>query len=124
MESRTQGADGRPSLRVFRTVEGKKVQILRFDRFREKLPYHYDPTARNLWYDLNPLIRDDGIGRVVGQLSTELSRMVAKVGSEDLAAEGSLAEAAKPCPRSSGGGGRWVDRLGLAPREPARRIRV
>ncbi len=57
-------------------------------------------------------------------MSTKLSRMVAKVGSEDLAAEGSLAEAAKPCPRSSGGGGRWVDRLGLAPREPARRIRV
>ena len=67
MESRTQGADGRPSLRVFRTVEGKKVQILRFDRFREKLPYHYDPTARNLWYDLDPLTMDDGIGWVVGQ---------------------------------------------------------
>lgn len=80
MENRTQGEDGGPSLRVYGSVDGKRVQLLRFDMFRVKPHYHYDPTGRNLRYDLDPLTLDDGIGWVVGFLEKKLPQVLDKTG--------------------------------------------
>jgi hypothetical protein len=40
-------ADRGPSLRVYGDVEGKSVQLLRFDCFDNRPHFHYDPEGKN-----------------------------------------------------------------------------
>ncbi|HEX2173587.1 MAG TPA: hypothetical protein VHL09_14210 [Dehalococcoidia bacterium] len=98
MENRTQGQDGGPSLRVYGTLDGQKVQILRFDMFHQAPHYHYDPAGRNLRYDLDPLTLDDGIGWVTRLLHDKLPHMIAKAGYEGLATPSSVAEVGAALP--------------------------
>src|SRR3989442_1719652 len=39
--------DRGPSLRIYGDVEGKPVQLLRFDCFENEPHFHYDPTGKN-----------------------------------------------------------------------------
>ena len=39
--------DRGPSLRIYGDVEGKPVQLLRFDCFENQPHFHYDPTGKN-----------------------------------------------------------------------------
>jgi hypothetical protein len=87
MENRTVGQDGGPSLQVWGAVEGKRVQLLRFDMFQKEPHYHYDPTDKNLHYALDPLTVDDGIGWVVTLLQDKLPQMLARAGYPGLLAQ-------------------------------------
>src|SRR5919109_1063342 len=43
----TVAADRGPSLRIYGDVEGKPVQLLRFDCFENGPHFHYDPDGKN-----------------------------------------------------------------------------
>src|SRR5215813_11614448 len=43
----TRTGDRGPSLRVYGDVEGKPVQLLRFDCFEQEPHFHYDPDGKN-----------------------------------------------------------------------------
>jgi predicted DNA-binding ribbon-helix-helix protein len=45
--SNTRTGDRGPSLRVYGDVEGKPVQLLRFDCFEQDPHFHYDPDGKN-----------------------------------------------------------------------------
>jgi hypothetical protein len=45
--SNTRTGDRGPSLRVYGDVEGKPVQLLRFDCFEQEPHFHYDPDGKN-----------------------------------------------------------------------------
>ena len=86
IENRTAGEDGGPSIRVRGEVEGRQVELLRFDMFFKVPHYHYDPDGTDLRYDLDPLTHGDTIGWVMGQFRERLPQMVARAGYEALSA--------------------------------------
>ena len=45
--SNTRTGDRGPSLRIYGDVEGKPVQLLRFDCFEQDPHFHYDPDGKN-----------------------------------------------------------------------------
>ena len=45
--SNTRTGDRGPSLRIYGDVEGKPVQLLRFDCFENGPHFHYDPDGKN-----------------------------------------------------------------------------
>ncbi|MBI3330131.1 MAG: hypothetical protein HYZ81_25915 [Nitrospinae bacterium] len=47
VDYRGAGTDRGPSLRIFGDVEGKPVQLLRFDCFENEPHFHYDPDGKN-----------------------------------------------------------------------------
>jgi hypothetical protein len=98
VENRAVSADGGPSMQVYGTVDGQRVQLLRFDMFQKVPHYHYAPLGTNLRYDLDQLTLDDGIAWTMGMLRTKLPQMVAKAGYEQLAADGRLGEAVAAVP--------------------------
>ncbi len=63
VDNRTLGEDGGPAVRVYGDVDGKSVQLLRFDCFRKNPHYHYDPSGKTiiaLSTQLRSLIRSGG----------------------------------------------------------------
>jgi hypothetical protein len=47
VDYRTTGHDRGPSLRIYGDVDGKSVQLLRFDCFDHEPHFHYDPQGKN-----------------------------------------------------------------------------
>ena len=45
--TRARTGDHGPSLRIYGDVEGKPVQLLRFDCFEDQPHFHYDPEGKN-----------------------------------------------------------------------------
>src|SRR5919205_396987 len=45
--TRARTGDHGPSLRIYGDVEGKPVQLLRFDCFEHEPHFHYDPDGKN-----------------------------------------------------------------------------
>lgn len=88
VENRRAGEDGGPSLQVLSTVDGVKVQLLRFDMFHKDPHYHYAPTGQNIQYHVDPLTVDDGISWVMRLLSNKFPQAVTKAGYEERAAQG------------------------------------
>ena len=86
MENRAAGEDGGPSIRVLGKVEGRQVELLRFDMFFKVPHYHYDPDGTDLRYDLDPLTHGDTISWVMGQFRERLPQLVARAGYETLSA--------------------------------------
>ena len=84
MENRAVGEDGGPSIRVQGAVEGRPVEMLRFDMFFKVPHYHYDPNGTDLRYDLDPLTHGDTIGWVMEQFRERLPQMVAQAGYQAL----------------------------------------
>ena len=84
-ENRTFGEDGGPALRVFGGVEGKQVQVLRFDCFRNDPHYHYDPSGKN---DMHHLEKGaDNIGWTIEQVKGQLQDMIRTAGYTALAGQ-------------------------------------
>jgi hypothetical protein len=91
VEYRNTRTDRGPSLQVLGDVEGKRVQLLRFDCFEHEPHFHYDPDGKNNRIFLNKtrvtdpitwtmdylrgnftsLIRIAGYGRLADQLHEE-----------------------------------------------------
>ena len=82
---RAVGGDGGATLQVYGEVDGKRVQLLRFDCFQKAPHYHYDPDGQNVEYKLDTLTMGDPIEWTLHQLRVNLSRMVLKAGYEPLA---------------------------------------
>jgi hypothetical protein len=100
VENRMQGGDrdGGPTMRVNSTVDDTKVELLRIDMFQVQPHYHYAPGGKNLRYDLDPLIIDDGIGWAISLVGRKLPQMLEKAGYEQLASPGNLEAAQKALP--------------------------
>jgi hypothetical protein len=82
-ESRTLGADGGPALLVFGEVDGDRVQILRFDCFRDSPHYHYDPTGKNEVHQMENGL--DSVAWTVDQVRTSVDKMIRTAGYEAVA---------------------------------------
>jgi hypothetical protein len=83
VENRTFGGDGEPALMVFGDADGKQVQVLRFDCFRNGPHYHYDPSGKN---DVHQLEKGaDNVGWTIGQVRTRLPDMIRTAGYSTLA---------------------------------------
>ena len=80
VENRDSGGDGGPSIQVRASVEGRDVQLLRFDCFRNRPHYHYAPGADNAQYDIDPTLVGDSLAWVIAQLRTSLAAMVTRAG--------------------------------------------
>jgi len=83
IENRIFGNDGGPALRVFGDVDGKAVQLLRFDCFHDAPHYHYDPTGKNQVRSLEK--GADNIGWAVGQVRTQVNDMIRTAGYDAVA---------------------------------------
>jgi hypothetical protein len=102
LENREQGEgrDGGPTMRVTSHIGSRNVELLRIDMFRMKPHYHYDPgpEGKNLRYDLDPLLIDDGIDWAVSFVSKKLPQMLEKAGYPQLATSANIEAAAKVMP--------------------------
>ena len=70
------GDDGGPAVSVFAEIDGKAVQVMRFDRFRKEPHYHYDPTGRDDKRDLGRDTVSDPIAWTLEQLRHHLLEMI------------------------------------------------
>ena len=102
LENREQGEghDGGPTMRVTSHIEGKNREILRIDMFRVKPHYHYDPgpEGKQLRYDLDPLLIDDGIDWAISLVGRKLPQMLEKAGFPQLATPINIEAATKLLP--------------------------
>lgn len=85
VETREGGNDGGPSIQVLATVEGQEHQLLRFDCFRNRPHYHYDPMGKDERYNLDVTLNGDSLSWTLGQLRTKLSTMVERAGQPGVA---------------------------------------
>ena len=83
VENRAVGEDGGPSIQVLGPIDGKRVQLLRFDMFYKGPHYHYDPEGKNIRYDVDPLTVDDGIGWVMQLFDRKLPQLIERAGYPD-----------------------------------------
>ncbi len=85
VEHRTFGDDGGPALRVLAEVDGKEVEVLRFDCFRKSPHFHYDPYGKNVKGDLRKDEVPDPIAWTLERLSNHLQDMIREAGYDHVA---------------------------------------
>jgi hypothetical protein len=79
------GGDRGPSVRVYGDVEGRSVQLLRFDCFENDPHYHYDPEGHDDHRKLNPQEVPDPIAWTLAQLAGNLASMIRTAGYDPVA---------------------------------------
>ena len=77
--------DGGPSVRVFGDVDGKSIQLLRFDCFRKNPHYHYDPVEKNDMHSIDETSIPDSVSWTIEQLGNNLPDMIRTSGYHDVA---------------------------------------
>jgi DNA-directed RNA polymerase subunit H (RpoH/RPB5) len=85
VEYRNTRTDRGPSLQVLGDVEGKPVQLLRFDCFEHEPHFHYDPDGKNNRIFLNKARASDPIAWTVDYLQGNVSTLVRIAGYGELA---------------------------------------
>lgn len=85
VEYRRFGGDRGPAVRVYGDVEGRPVQLLRFDCFENDPHYHYDPEGRDDHRKLNPHEVPDPVAWTLAQLSGNLVSMIRTAGYDTVA---------------------------------------
>lgn len=85
VEHRTFGEDGGPALRVLAELDGKEVEVLRFDCFRKSPHYHYDPYGKNDMHELGKDEVPDPIAWTLEQLRSQLQPMIREAGYDGVA---------------------------------------
>jgi hypothetical protein len=96
VDYRSTAHDRGPSLQVLGDVDGKSVQLLRFDCFENEPHFHYDPTGKNNRIFLNKARVSDPITWTVDYLRGNVASLVRIAGYSGLADrldEQALAEA-------------------------------
>lgn len=86
VEYRHFGGDRGPAVRVYGDVDGREVELLRFDCFEKEPHYHYDPGDQDHRWNLDPLTMGDPTEFSLAQIKTRLKDMIAKAGYETVAA--------------------------------------
>ncbi len=85
VEYRRFSGDQGPSVKVMGSMEGRLVQLLRFDCFDSDPHYHYDPDGRDDHRKLNPQEVPDPVAWTLAQLSGNLASMVRTAGYDGIA---------------------------------------
>jgi len=85
VDNRSLGDDGGPSVRVFGDVDGKSVQLLRFDCFRKNPHYHYDPSGKNDMHSIDETGIPDSVSWTIEQLGNNLPDMIRTSGYDGVA---------------------------------------
>ena len=86
IEHRQTADDHGPAIRVYGDVDGREVQLLRFDCFAVDPHYHYDPTGRNVMFHLDPLTMGDPLDFSLSQIATNARLMIEHAGFSQTAA--------------------------------------
>jgi hypothetical protein len=76
VDYRNTATDRGPSLQVLGDVDGKSVQLLRFDCFEEEPHFHYDPTGKNNRIFLNKERVSDPIAWTIDYLRGNFASLV------------------------------------------------
>jgi hypothetical protein len=79
------GGDRGPSVRVYADVEGRPVQLLRFDCFDKDPHYHYDPEGQDDHRKLDPIEVPDPVAWTLAQLAGNLASMIRTAGYDQVA---------------------------------------
>jgi hypothetical protein len=82
-----QGNDRGPSLRIYGDVEGKPVQLLRFDCFEQRPHFHYDPEGKNNQLRMDKTKVTDPIAWSMDYLRGNVASLVRIAGYGELAAQ-------------------------------------
>ena len=77
--------DRGPSLRIYGDVEGKPVQLLRFDCFEHEPHFHYDPQGKNNRIFLNTTRVSDPIAWSMDYLRGNFASLIHIAGYSGLA---------------------------------------
>jgi hypothetical protein len=85
VEYRTTKTDRGPSLQICGEVEGKPVQLLRFDCFEHEPHFHYDPDGKNNRIFLNTTRVSDPIAWTIDYLRGNFTSLVRIAGYGKLA---------------------------------------
>ena len=83
--TRARTGDHGPSLRIYGDVEGKPVQLLRFDCFEHEPHFHYDPDGKNNRIFLNTTRATDPIAWTFDYLRGNFTSLVRIAGYGKLA---------------------------------------
>lgn len=112
VEYRRFGGDRGPAVRVYGDVDGRPVQLLRFDCFENDPHYHYDPEGHDDHRKLSPQDVPDAVAWTLAQLSGNLVSMIRTAGYDAVADRVDQDAVADAIPRIeaalrevSGGGG-------------------
>jgi len=85
VEYRRFGGDRGPAVRVYGDLDGRPVQLLRFDCFEHDPHYHYAPESRDDQRKLSPQEVPDPVAWTLAQLSGNLVSMIRTAGYEAVA---------------------------------------
>jgi hypothetical protein len=85
VEYRTFGGDRGPAIRVLGDVDGREVQLLRFDCFDKDPHYHYDPDGKDFHLHLSRETVPDPVAWAVGELRRNLRVMIRAAGYPSVA---------------------------------------
>jgi len=85
VEYRNTRTDRGPSMQVLGEVDGKQVQLLRFDCFENEPHFHYDPTGKNNRIFLNKARASDPITWTIDYLRGNVKSLVRVAGYGRLA---------------------------------------
>jgi hypothetical protein len=85
VDYRRSGGDQGPSVRAYADVEGRPVQLLRFDCFDQDPHYHYDPEGQDDHRKLDPQEVPDPVAWTLAQLAGNLVSMVRTAGYDQVA---------------------------------------
>ncbi len=85
VEYRVFGSDRGPAVKVFEEVEGKRVQLLRFDCFEKDPHYHFDSIGKDDKRDLDKGEVPDPVAWTLEQLSSNLLSIIQTAGYKDFA---------------------------------------
>ena len=87
LQYRAQMADQGVSIQVAAEIEGRDVEMLRFDCFDQAPHYHYGPENHNERIFMDKTTVGNPIGWTLTQLRTRLPVMLTRAGYEDLAGQ-------------------------------------
>ena len=82
---RSGGGDYGVTFRVFGNGSEKKVELLRFDCFKNNPHYHYDPAGRGETHNLDRTKTPNPLVWVMEQLQTQLPSLIEHAGYMDIA---------------------------------------
>jgi hypothetical protein len=87
VQYRKAGNDRGPAVMVYGDVDGRQVQLLRFDCFDNGPHYHYDPDGKNHVLKLSRETVPDLVAWTLGELRENLKTMVRTAGYDAVAAQ-------------------------------------
>jgi hypothetical protein len=82
---RSGGGDFGVTFRVFGNGSEEKVELLRFDCFKNNPHYHYDPTGKGETHNLDRTKYPNPLVWVMDQLQTKLPALIEHAGYSDIA---------------------------------------